>query len=38
MRPGGKDAVTTPDQEYTDWNELAAFVDEYLETSQSEGR
>jgi len=38
VKPGGIDAATTKDAEYTDWNELARFVDEYLATTQSQGR
>jgi menaquinone-dependent protoporphyrinogen oxidase len=38
IRPGGFDAATTPDVEYTDWNDLGRFIDEYLNETQREGR
>jgi menaquinone-dependent protoporphyrinogen oxidase len=38
VKPGGIDASTSGDTEYTDWDDLGCFVDEYLAATQSEGR
>jgi len=38
VSPGGHKADATPDVEYTDWEDVARFVDEYLEATQSPGR
>jgi menaquinone-dependent protoporphyrinogen oxidase len=38
VKPGGFEADATPDTEYTDWDDLGRFVDEYLAATQSEGR
>jgi len=38
VKPGGVDASTSEDTEYTDWNDVDRFVDEYLAATQSEGR
>jgi menaquinone-dependent protoporphyrinogen oxidase len=38
MKPGGVDAATSGDTEYTDWDDVGRFVDEYLAATQSEGR
>ena len=36
--PAGMDAASTPDAEYTDWNDLGRFVDDYLAATQAGGR
>jgi menaquinone-dependent protoporphyrinogen oxidase len=38
VKPGGVDAASTGDAEYTDWNDVGRFVDEYLAATQGEGR
>ena len=38
VRPGGIEAMTTPDVEYTDWSDLARFVDEFLVATQPAGK
>lgn len=38
MKPGSIDAATTGDVEYTNWDDVARFVDEYLVATQGEGR
>ena len=38
VKPGGFEADATPDTEYTDSDDLGRVVDEYLATTQSEGR
>ncbi len=38
VKPGGVDAAASPDAEYTDWDDVGRFVDEYLADTQSEGR
>jgi len=38
VKPGGVDAAAIQDTEYTDWDDVARFVDEYLAATQGEGR
>jgi len=38
VKPGGVDAAAIQDTEYTDWDDVARFVDEYLAGTQGEGR
>lgn len=38
VKPGGIQADAVSDVEYTDWDELGRFVDEYLAATQSEGK
>jgi menaquinone-dependent protoporphyrinogen oxidase len=38
VNPGGFDAKTSPDAEYTDWDDLGRFIDEYISETQGEGR
>ncbi|HMK89318.1 MAG TPA: flavodoxin domain-containing protein [Methylocystis sp.] len=38
VRPGGMKAEEVSEAEFTDWNELARFVDEFVASTQGEGR
>ena len=38
VRPGGIKADAATEAEYTDWEELGGFIDEYLAATQSQGR
>ena len=38
VKPGGVDAASMGDAEYTDWNDVGRFVEEYLAATQGEGR
>ena len=38
VKPGGVDAAASQDTEYTNWDDVGRFVDEYLAATQSEGR
>jgi menaquinone-dependent protoporphyrinogen oxidase len=38
VKPGGIDAGASGDAEYTDWEELGRLIDEFVATTQSEGR
>ena len=38
VKPGGIDASAQQDTEYTDWDDVGRFADEYLAATQSTGR
>jgi menaquinone-dependent protoporphyrinogen oxidase len=38
VKPGGIDAKVSGDMEYTDWEDVGRFVDEYVAATQGDGR